>query len=61
LRAAALQFPLAHPSVASVVAGCASGAEARDCAAMFSYPIPAGFWHALRDRRLIDAQAPVPA
>jgi len=28
---------------------------------MFSYPIPAGFWHALRDRRLIDAQAPVPA
>ena len=61
LRAAALQFPLAHPGVASVVAGCANGAEARDCAAMFSYPIPAGFWHALRDRGLVDAQAPVPA
>ena len=61
LRAAALQFPLAHPRVASVVAGCANGAEARDCAAMFSYPVPAGFWRALHDRRLVDAQAPVPA
>ena len=61
LRAAALQFPLAHPSVASVVAGCANGAEARDCAAMFSHPIPAAFWHALHDRGLVDADAPVPA
>jgi D-threo-aldose 1-dehydrogenase len=61
LRAAALQFPLAHPSVVSVVAGCANGAEARDCVAMFSYPIPAGFWRALRDRGLVDARAPVPA
>ena len=61
LRAAALQFPLAHPSVTSVVAGCANGAEARDCAAMFSHPIPVAFWHALRDRGLVDARAPVPA
>ncbi len=61
LQAAALQFPLAHPSVASVVAGCANGAEARDCAAMFSHPIPAAFWRALRDRGLVDARAPLPA
>ena len=38
LQAAALQFPLGHPRVASVVAGCANGAEARNCAAMFSHP-----------------------
>ena len=37
LQAAALQFPLGHPRVASVVAGCANGAEARNCAAMFSH------------------------
>ena len=61
LQAAALQFPLAHPSVASVVAGCANGAEARNCAAMFSHPIPADFWQALRDRGLVDARAPLPA
>ena len=61
LQAAALQFPLAHPAVASVVAGCVTGAEARHCAAMFAHPIPAGFWDALRDRGLVDPRAPVPA
>jgi D-threo-aldose 1-dehydrogenase len=61
LQAAALQFPLGSPSVASVVAGCANGAESRHCAAMFAFPIPSGFWAALRDRALIDARAPLPA
>ena len=61
LQAAALQFPLAHPQVASVVAGCANGAEARNCAAMYSHPIPAEFWRALRERGLVDARAPLPA
>jgi len=61
LQAAALQFPLGHPAVASVVAGCASGAEARACAAMFSLPIPPKFWHTLRVRGLVDARAPLPA
>ena len=61
LAAAALQFPLGHPSVASVVAGCASGTEARNCAAMFAQPIPAAFWRALRERNLVDPRAPLPA
>jgi D-threo-aldose 1-dehydrogenase len=61
LAAAALQFPLGHPSVASVVAGCASGAEARNCAAMFAQPIPGAFWRALRERNLVDPRAPLPA
>jgi D-threo-aldose 1-dehydrogenase len=60
LQAAALQFPLVHPAVASVVAGCVSGAEARNCAAMFSHAIPDGFWRALRERDLVDARAPLP-
>ena len=60
LQAAALQFPLAHPAVASVVAGCASAAEARNCAAMFSHAIPGEFWRALRARGLVDARAPLP-
>jgi D-threo-aldose 1-dehydrogenase len=60
LQAAALQFPLAHPVIASVVAGCASGNEARHCARMFSHAIPPEFWRALRERGLVAAAAPVP-
>ena len=59
LQAAALQFPLAHPAVAGVVAGCVTG-EARN-AAMFGHAIPGEFWRALRDRGLVDPRAPVPA
>ena len=61
LPAAALQFPLGHPAIASVVAGCANGVEARNAAAMFAHPIAAEFWHALRDRGLVDPRAPLPA
>jgi D-threo-aldose 1-dehydrogenase len=61
LQAAALQFPLGHPAVVSVVAGCASGAEARNCAAMFAHSIPSAFWQSLRERGLIDSRTPLPA
>jgi D-threo-aldose 1-dehydrogenase len=60
LQAAALQFPLAHPAVACVVAGCVTGAESRQCAGYFSHVIPQGFWHALRECGLVDARAPLP-
>jgi len=60
LQAAALQFPLAHPAVASVVAGCANAHEARHCADMFTRPIPGTFWRALRERELVDPRAPLP-
>ena len=60
LRAAALQFPLAHPAIASVVAGCISGAQSRSCGELFAHPIPAEFWVALRERGLVDARAPLP-
>jgi D-threo-aldose 1-dehydrogenase len=60
LQAAALQFPLAHPAIASVVAGCVNAQEALHCAAMFSQEIPAAFWRALRERGLVDPRAPLP-
>jgi D-threo-aldose 1-dehydrogenase len=60
LQAAALQFPLGHPSVATVVAGAANGEESRNIAAMFAHPVPADFWRALRERGLVDARAPLP-
>lgn len=61
LQAAALQFPLGHPRVASVIAGAASGEESRNIAARFAHPIPAAFWQALHDRGLVDPRAPLPA
>jgi D-threo-aldose 1-dehydrogenase len=61
LQAAALQFPLGHPAVASVVAGAASGEEASNIAAKFAHPVPGAFWQALRERRLVDPRAPLPA
>ena len=60
LQAAALQFPLGHPSVATVVAGAANGDESRNIAARFAHPIPASFWRALRERGLVDPRAPLP-
>ncbi|BBF71771.1 aldo/keto reductase [Sphingomonas bisphenolicum] len=61
LGAAALQFPLAHPVVASVIPGIGTTAHLRSAIAQMAQPVPAGFWLALRDEGLIDARAPVPA
>lgn len=60
LAAAALQFPYAHPAVATVLTGARSADELRENAASFGQPIPAGLWSALRDEGLLDSRAPVP-
>lgn len=60
LAAAALQFPLAHPGVASVIPGFASAAEVRAGVAHFREPIPPEFWTELQREQLIDERAPVP-
>jgi D-threo-aldose 1-dehydrogenase len=60
LQSAALQFPLAHPAVASVVAGCVTRTESRNAIDMFTRPIPAQFWQALHERGLVDPRAPLP-
>jgi D-threo-aldose 1-dehydrogenase len=61
LRAAAMQFPLAHPQVACVVLGARTEAEIADCVAMVQLPIPAGLWTELKERDLLRPEAPVPA
>ncbi|MGW1839216.1 aldo/keto reductase [Streptomyces sp. NPDC002067] len=60
LKAAALRFPFAHPSVAGVVAGAADAREATENAALFGHDIPAALWPALVDRGLLDADVPLP-
>jgi D-threo-aldose 1-dehydrogenase len=61
LPAAALQFPLAHPAVASCVTGARTRAQLETNINWFRSPIPADFWQALKTRGLIDEAAPVPA
>lgn len=44
LKAAAIQFPLRHPAVASVLTGCRSVAEVEENVRMFQVPIPDALW-----------------
>lgn len=60
LAAAALQFPLAHPAVASVIPGFANAGEVRSGVEHFRMSIPDSLWSDLRTESLIDARAPVP-
>jgi D-threo-aldose 1-dehydrogenase len=60
IAAAALQFPYAHPAVATVLTGARSVAELRENVASFQRPIPTSLWTALRDEGLLDPRAPVP-
>lgn len=60
LRAAALQFPLAHPAVEIVLVGVKTVAHWNDALAKMTYPIPPGFWDALRSEALISKAAPTP-
>lgn len=59
--AAALQFPLAHPAVAAVVAGMRNVMEVESAISRSSQRIPARLWPRLRAAGIIDAAAPIPA
>lgn len=61
LRAAAMQFPLAHPRVACAVLGARTPAEVADCVAMLRLPIASELWVSLKERGLVREDAPVPA
>jgi D-threo-aldose 1-dehydrogenase len=61
LAAAALQFLLAVPSVASHVPGTRNVAQMEQNIALVSHPIPAAFWQDMKQRKLIRQDAPVPS
>lgn len=61
LRAAALQFVLAHPAIELVVLGARHASEWQDALAMLGRPVPMAFWEALRAAQLLPPEAPVPA
>ncbi|MCY3713296.1 MAG: aldo/keto reductase [Gemmatimonadetes bacterium] len=60
LKAAALQFPLAHPAVAAVIPGARSPEEVDENVRMYEVEIPEDFWSELREEGLIPEDAPTP-
>lgn len=61
LKAAALQFCLAHPAVSGLLLGARTAAEIEENVAMARLAVPAALWSDLRREGLIDPAAPVPA
>ena len=59
-QAAALQFPLLHPAVVSVVSGMSSADRVRQTAAWADVRIPVAFWHAMKQANLLHPAAPIP-
>lgn len=61
MAAAALQFPLGHPAVASVIPGPITSEQVDLNLAGFNHPIPADLWHELKSERLLREDAPTPS
>lgn len=57
LKSAALQFPMAHPAVKSIVVGMVTPEEIDENLEALSAPIPAAFWEEIRALGLIDPAA----
>jgi D-threo-aldose 1-dehydrogenase len=60
LGAAALQFPLGHPAVVSVIPGPSAPEQVRTNVRWLNHDIPVEFWEELKERGLIRAEAPIP-
>lgn len=61
LPAAALQFPLGHDAVASIIPGLRTHDELAQTLTWATTQIPAAFWAALKDSALLHPDAPTPS
>jgi D-threo-aldose 1-dehydrogenase len=60
LAAAALQFPLAHPQVVSVIPGLGAPRHVAQTLELYRETIPADFWRELKAQALMRPDAPIP-
>jgi D-threo-aldose 1-dehydrogenase len=60
IGAAALQFPLGHAAVVSVIPGMRSAEQVHEAIRFMDTPIPAPLWDELRHAGLLNAAAPHP-
>jgi D-threo-aldose 1-dehydrogenase len=61
LKAAALQFVLAHPAIPTIVPGTRNRKNFEDNLAEIARPIASAFWSELKRRGLLREDAPTPA
>lgn len=61
LAAAAMQFPLAHPLVATIIPGAIRPEQVEKNLQLLRHPIPAQLWAELKAEGLLPANAPTPA
>lgn len=59
MQAAAIQFPLLHPAIASVVVGSASAASMQRNVEYSKISIPTALWDALKSANIIPQHAPI--
>ena len=60
LKAAALQFVLAHPAIVTTIPGTRSLAQLAENLGLVHTEIPADFWTDLKSKGLLHPEAPVP-
>jgi len=60
MKAAALQFVLAHPAIPTNIPGTRTKTHLDENLALIRHPIPAEFWAALKKKGLVRENAPVP-
>jgi len=60
IKAAGLQFSLAHPAVAAVIPGASKPERIAEDGAALNETIPVEFWRDLRKAGLVNSEAPLP-
>ncbi|PCE24729.1 aldo/keto reductase [Burkholderia ubonensis] len=60
VKAAALQFVLAHPATAAVIPGASRPERIAEDQAALKADVPADFWHEMREQGLVATDAPLP-
>jgi D-threo-aldose 1-dehydrogenase len=60
IKAAALQFSLAHPASAAVIPGASKPERIKEDHEALAAKIPDDFWHDLRKQQLVSPNAPLP-
>ena len=61
LAAAAIQFPLGHPAVASIIPGAVKPSEVKQNISMIRIDIPPSLWQELKEEGLLHPEAPTPS
>jgi D-threo-aldose 1-dehydrogenase len=60
IKAAALQFSLAHPASAAIIPGASKPERIAEDRSALNTKVPDDFWHELRKEELVSGNAPLP-